>query len=407
MKKITLSIALIAAIFSATTLKAQIPAGVKPAHIVFVLEENYAYSEIVGGLYSSYAPTFNKLAKDSTTVTFTQMYAITHPSEPNYLDLFSGSNQGVIVDESGPDASAPFNNCNLGSALIIGGYSFIGYSETQPSVGWIATDSPPYYTKHCPWINWMNGDNGNNVTGPDSVPLKSDLPMFPLNTYYPDSLHYNTLPTVAWVIPNCSDDMHDPSSNPATAISNGDAWFKANMMPLINWAKNPANNTLVIIVWDEDDYSSSNNVPMFFCGGLVAGGKCTAKLNHYDVLKTVEDIYKISLCGSASSGVDVPPSVWKVTIGINSITAPVNEVVTWPVPATNVLNVKVTSVSEEKDAKMALYDVTGKLVKEISVKLTAGANFLSIPTDDVSNGMYFLNITGENINVSKKVVVQK
>ena len=40
---------------------------------------------------------------------------VTHPSAPNYLDIFSGSNQGVTADSFNPQAfSAP----NLGSELI-------------------------------------------------------------------------------------------------------------------------------------------------------------------------------------------------------------------------------------------------------------------------------------------------
>jgi hypothetical protein len=362
-----------------------------PTHVVFVIEENYAYAKIIG---SAYAPTFTWLSKQSYVANFTDCYAITHPSEPNYLELFSGSNQGVLFDESGPDSKAPFCDCNLASSLIQKGYTFTGYSETQPSAGWYQSDAGEFVTKHCPWINWVGGSCA------DSVPIKDMLPFAPVGTYFPDSNHYGTLPTVSWVIPNLVDDMHDPSTA-SVAIPNGDAWFKTNMMPLVRWAANPANNTIVIAIWDEDDYSASNNIPFLICGGNVKGGNITSpKINHYSVLKMVEDMYGLTECGS-SSGATAVPSFW---VGINSINQPANDVKTWPVPATDELNMNITASSENK-AKIGLYDITGRLVKEMLTELKPGDNNLTINTSDISNGVYFLNVTGDKINVSRKVVI--
>ena len=48
---------------------------------------------------------------------FTASYAVTHPSEPNYLALFSGSTQGV-TDDSCPQT---FSTENLGHELGVAG----------------------------------------------------------------------------------------------------------------------------------------------------------------------------------------------------------------------------------------------------------------------------------------------
>jgi len=62
---------------------ASIPA---PAHVIVVMEENHGYAEIIG---SGQAPYINTLATQGAL--FTNSFAITHPSQPNYLALFSGS----------------------------------------------------------------------------------------------------------------------------------------------------------------------------------------------------------------------------------------------------------------------------------------------------------------------------
>src|SRR5262245_37258153 len=80
-----------------------------PDHVVIAIEENRAYSQIIG---SSAAPYINSLATQGALMT--NSFAIEHPSEPNYLDLFSGSNQGV-TDDSCPHT---FSTPNLGGELI-------------------------------------------------------------------------------------------------------------------------------------------------------------------------------------------------------------------------------------------------------------------------------------------------
>src|SRR5258708_36025068 len=65
----------------------------RPDHVVIVIEENHSYAEIIG---SANAPYINSLA--AMGALFTNSFGVTHPSEPNYLALFSGSTQGVTDD---------------------------------------------------------------------------------------------------------------------------------------------------------------------------------------------------------------------------------------------------------------------------------------------------------------------
>src|SRR5271166_42890 len=90
---------------------ASAPAGrvPAPAHTVVVMMENHAFSEVIG---NSAAPYLNQLAQQGAL--FTHSYAITHPSEPNYLALFSGSTHGVLADSCPVELTAP----NLAADLI-------------------------------------------------------------------------------------------------------------------------------------------------------------------------------------------------------------------------------------------------------------------------------------------------
>jgi hypothetical protein len=56
-------------------------------HIVVVVEENHSYNQILGSPDAPYMQSRGAL--------FTNAHGATHPSQPNYLTLFSGSTQGV------------------------------------------------------------------------------------------------------------------------------------------------------------------------------------------------------------------------------------------------------------------------------------------------------------------------
>src|SRR5690349_13621691 len=72
--------------------------GVVPRldHVVIVVMENKDYDDIVGR--PDEAPFLDAMAHQSAN--FTNSFAITHPSQPNYIAMFSGSTQGVTNDDS-------------------------------------------------------------------------------------------------------------------------------------------------------------------------------------------------------------------------------------------------------------------------------------------------------------------
>lgn len=246
-----------------------------PAHVVVVVEENHGYSQIIG---SPQAPYINTLASEGAS--FTNSHAITHPSQPNYLAMFSGSTQG-ITDDSCPHT---FSAANLGSELIAARKTFSGYSEGLPSVGSTVCTSGEYARKHAPWVDF------SNVPATDSIPFSS----FPTQ--------YSNLPAISFVVPDLLDDMHDGT------IQQGDSWLQTHLAAYVTWAK--TNNSLLIVTFDEDQGTSTNQIATIFVGPMVKPGQYSEYINHYNVLRTLEAIYGLPYAGN-SAKVKTITDVWQ------------------------------------------------------------------------------------------------
>lgn len=251
------------------------PAAVRPTaaavpafdHIVLVMFENKKYSSING---SSSAPYFNALASQSAK--FTNSFAITHPSQPNYVALFSGATQGVTDDSCPANLGA---KANLGRQLIDAGKTFKGYSEAMPSDGYTGCSSSTYRRKHNSWVDFSN------------VPAASNLRF----SGFPSD--FTQLPTVAFVTPDMCNDMHDCS------IGTGDTWLKKNLDAYAQWAK--THNSLLITTFDEDSNTSVNQIFTTFTGANVKVGSYSETINHYTVLRTIEAAYGLPGIGNAAS----------------------------------------------------------------------------------------------------------
>jgi acid phosphatase len=268
---------LAAAPFAAPAAFAQIP---RFDHVVVVVMENHSYADIIGN--TADAPYINALAAGGAN--FTNSFAIEHPSEPNYLDLFSGSNQG-ITDDSCPHTFS--NVANLGRQLIDAGFTFVGYSEDLPAAKPKACTSGNYARKHNPWVNFSNVPAASNES----------FAAFPGD--------FSDLPTLSFVVPNLCNDMHD------CTIATGDAWLQTHIDPYAQWAR--ANNSLLVLTWDEDDYSQSNQIPTLFAGALVVPGDYSGTIDHYTVLATLEAIYGLAPIAGAATRSAIT-DVWDSTI---------------------------------------------------------------------------------------------
>jgi phosphatidylinositol-3-phosphatase len=235
-------------------------------HVTIVIMENRSYREIIGNPDAAY---INALA--SKNALFTNSYAVAHPSEPNYLALYSGSTQGIHSDACPLQFSGP----SLGGELVRAKKSVKGYMEDLPAVGSPVCSEDAYARKHDPLIDFAD------------TPAQSVVPYSQIAS----DLSANTYPSVAFVVPNLRNDMHDGT------IAMGDAWLAANLPPILEY--DATHRGLLILTWDEDDSGSGNQIATIAVGPLVISGRYSQKINHYDVLTTVTDVFDLPALSAA------------------------------------------------------------------------------------------------------------
>lgn len=257
----------------------------RPDHIVIVIEENHSYGQIID---SPDAPYINRLAAQGAV--FTQSSGVTYPSKPNYLALFSGSTQG-ITDNSCPHT---MTTPNLGHTLLAAGLTFAGYSEDLPSVGSLVCSAGDYARKHNPWVNWQDSPQ-------HGIPATTNLPM----TSFPTD--YSRLPTVSIIVPNQVNDMHH-GKDPET-IQRGDRWLQDHLEGYVQWAQQ--HNSLLVVTWDEDNKKEHNRIATIFVGPMVQAGHYDQRINHYNVLRTIEDLYGLAHSGASAEAVPIT-QMWRV-----------------------------------------------------------------------------------------------
>ena len=274
-------------------------------HIVIVVEENKHADQIDRNPNASF---LNELA--ATGATFGRMFAEEHNSEGNYFWLFSGSNQGVGFKDVIP--AQPFDTDNLGQRLMASGRSFKGYAEDLPSIGSTAHSAPAlcidcrYARKHVPWVSFAN------------------LPQATVNLRFADfPTDFTTLPTVAIVVPNLDNDMHDGATL-QRRIAAGDAWLRAKLKPYADWAKD--HNSLLIVTFDESDDGDDalgltdpgsdiparrNRIFTVFAGAHIRPGRYDEGrgITHVNILRTIEAMYGLPKSGrqqalAAAAGID-------------------------------------------------------------------------------------------------------
>jgi len=179
-------------------------------HVFVVVEENHGFTDVIG---NPAAPNLNALA--STYGIATNYYAVTHPSEPNYVALLGGSTFTVHSDDAYyvNRVAAP----SLISELDHAGVRWKAYLQSLPHPGYEgicypascngAPDKDPLYvSKH--------NAIGNFTTSLNPADWSRQVPVGQLA----GDLRRGTVPAFSWVIP---DECHDQHGDPPYCIDSG------------------------------------------------------------------------------------------------------------------------------------------------------------------------------------------
>jgi hypothetical protein len=252
-----------------------IPAGLLASsaikHVFIVVMENKGYNNVWN---TSSTPYITSLGL--AFVRATNYSAITHPSLPNYLDLFAGGNYGITTDCS-PSSSCHVNAQNLADNLNALGLTWKGYMESMKKNCRLKTFGK-YAPKHDPFI-YFDDIRTNKARCNKGVVTLKQLAV--------DLKSVTTTPNYAMIVPNLCNDMHNCST------LTGDTWLKNHVPAILNSPACRVDKCLLVLTWDEDNGNQNNRVLTIFAGsGAKTGGVVsTTAYNHFSLLKTVETIF--------------------------------------------------------------------------------------------------------------------
>ncbi|KAI9743500.1 MAG: hypothetical protein M1818_002813 [Claussenomyces sp. TS43310] len=232
----------------------------------------------------------------SKGLTLENLFAVTHPSQPNYLASITGDYFGLNGDWFN---AVPENISSTIDLLEDKGISWAMYEEDMPYTGFQGveyinqeTGANDYVRKHNPAVML------NSV-----VNSESRLERIKNTTLFFEDLEANTLPQWMFITPNMTDDGHDSS------VTTAGTWLRWFLDPLLT-NPNFMNNTLVLLTFDENEnYAIRNNVFSVLLGDALpaslVGQSDTTYYNHYSEIATVEANWNLSTLGRWDVGANV------------------------------------------------------------------------------------------------------
>nr|KAJ3399268.1 hypothetical protein HK105_004946 [Polyrhizophydium stewartii] len=213
------------------------------------------------------------------------MHALTHPSQPNYIGMISGSTKGVILDLDGN-----IDRRNVVDLLEAKGITWASYQENYP--GGCFTDSKSsdglYRRKHNPFISFTN--IAKNPKRCENIVNAEELEA---------DIKANTVPQFVFYTPNMNNDGHD------TDAATASRWLFGFLEPKL---KDPVfKNTVFYITFDENEWLlpwfNDNKIYSLFVGGPIAPGTTdNTKYDHYSILATLQARWGLGNLGQGDVG---------------------------------------------------------------------------------------------------------
>ncbi|KAI8079978.1 phosphoesterase family-domain-containing protein [Halteromyces radiatus] len=232
--------------------------------VIFIFEnENYA------AVHSD--PYFGSLAAKHNGVELSNFFALTHPSQPNYIGLISGSTSGVFMD-----FESNINRNSIVDLLEAKGITWKSYQQAYTGNCDTSMRIGTYARKHNPFMSMVNIHN--NATRCANIVNADQLDV---------DIKNNQVPQFAFYTPDMNNCGHD------TSLQYASNWFKGFLEPRIT-NTNFTENTMFVSTWDEaKDYLIPNQIQTVLFGPSFKRSSTAAtdatKYDHYSLLRTIED----------------------------------------------------------------------------------------------------------------------
>ena len=251
-------------------------------HVFVVIMENTNYEDAL------LLPFMGNLAKQGALLA--NMNGVIHPSQGNYIAMSAGDSFGLRYD-----GNIDFDKSHIGDLLEAKGLSWKVYAEDYPENCFLGARSGKYVRKHVPFLSFKNIQN--DITRCNSHIVNANQ--------LAEDIKNNKLPQYAMYVPNLDNDGHDTDSAFA------DAWLTRTFQdPLQN--PNFMNNTLFVLTFDESESYFDNHIYTALYGSMVSPGSVNYdQLNHYDIVKMVEDIFKLGSLGRKDAVATPLRGIWK------------------------------------------------------------------------------------------------
>ncbi|GBE83474.1 phosphoesterase family-domain-containing protein [Sparassis latifolia] len=237
-------------------------------------------------------PTFANLT--SQGLLLTSYYAVTHPSEPNYIAAAGGDFFGNAADDF---RAIPSNISTIVDILEAKNISWSSYQESMPYDGCMSynytsydyvsgTGNYTYYVrKHNPLIIF---DSVSNVS-------ERALRIRNFNDFAND-INHGPLSQWTFITPNLVNDGHD------TTITYMANWTEYWLLPLLRNPNFNDNRTLIFVTFDETEtYTINNRIYALALGGALPANLVNttddAFYTHYSAISTVQANWDLQSLG--------------------------------------------------------------------------------------------------------------
>ena len=234
--------------------------------ILVIMEENHGTPQV----FPSGMPYLWQLARRYAYAS--DWSAITHPSLPNYLAIFSGSAFNDPPDcGPGPGCAYPAPSV-FGQALALG-KTARSYEESMPRPC-DRSDSGAYAVRHNPWAY---------IPGETAACRSGDVPAgTPSGGALASAVRAGTLPSVGLITPNLINDAHDGT------LGQADAWLR-RWIPVIMSGPDWRHGRLAIaVVFDEGE--PGLRVPFVLIAPGLSGAVVRQPLDHYALTRLIDEI---------------------------------------------------------------------------------------------------------------------